>query len=60
VRDKRAGGAFGKHIVFDIYKRNGFVFTEIVPDVQRKTLQAIICGHVSLDWIKHFGWLARL
>lgn len=57
VRGKRGRGAFGKHIVFGIYKRNGFVFTEIVPDVQRKTLQAIIRGRVSLDSIIHSdGW----
>ena len=53
VRGKRGRGAFGKHIVFGIYKRNGFVFTEIVPDVQRKTLQAVIRGRVSLDSIIH-------
>jgi len=57
VRGKRGRGAFGKHIVFGIYKRNGFVFTEIVPDVQRKTLQAIIRGRVSLDpVIDSDGW----
>jgi hypothetical protein len=33
------------------------VFTEIVPDVQRKTLQAVIRGWVSLDSIVHSdGW----
>ncbi|MDQ6786035.1 MAG: IS1595 family transposase [Acidobacteriota bacterium] len=57
VRGKRGRGAFGKHIVFGIYKRNGFVFTEIVPDVQRKTLQSVIRGRVSLDSIIHSdGW----
>ncbi len=57
VRGKRGRGASGKHIVFGIYKRNGFVFTEIVPDVQKKTLQAIIRGRVSLDSIIHSdGW----
>jgi hypothetical protein len=48
VRGKRGRGASGKTIVFGIYKRNGFVFTEIVPDVQKKTLQAVIRGRVSL------------
>jgi transposase len=57
VRGKRGRGAFGKHIVFGIYKRDGFVFTEIVPDVQRKTLQKIIRGRVSLDSVIHSdGW----
>jgi hypothetical protein len=35
-------------IVFGIYKCNGFVFTEIVTDVQKKKLQAVIRGRVSL------------
>ncbi len=57
VKGKRGRGASGKHIVFGIYKRNGFVFTEIVPDVQKKTLQAIIRGRVSLNSIIHSdGW----
>jgi transposase-like protein len=57
VRGRRGRGAFGKHIVFGIYKRNGFVFTEIVPDVQRKTLQSVIRGRVSLDSVIHSdGW----
>ena len=39
------------------YFANGFVFTEIVPDVQKKTLQAIIRGRVSLDSVVHSdGW----
>ena len=57
VRGKRGRGASGKHIVFGIYKRNGSVFTEIVPNVQKKTLQAVIRGRVSLDSIIHSdGW----
>jgi len=53
VKGKRGRGAGGKTIVFGIYKRNGKVFTEIVPDVQRKTLQAIIRGHVSVETVIH-------
>lgn len=57
VRGKRGRGAAGKHIVFGIYKRNGCVFTEIVPDCQKKTLQAVIRGRVSLDSVIHSdGW----
>ena len=57
VRGKRGRGASGKTIVFGIYKRNGKVFTEIVPDVQRKTLQAIIRGRVSIETVIHSdGW----
>jgi transposase-like protein len=50
VRRKRGRGVGGKTIVFGIYNRNGCVFTEIIPDVQKKTLQNIIRGKVSLDF----------
>ncbi len=53
VKGKRGRGAGGKTIVFGIYKRNGKVFTEIVSNVQRKTLQAIIRGRVSIETIIH-------
>jgi transposase-like protein len=53
VKGKRGRGAAGKTIVFGIYKRNGKVFTEIVPNVQKKTLQAIIRGHVGIETIIH-------
>jgi len=57
VRGKRGRGASGKTIVFGIYKRNGSVYTEIVPNVQQKTLQNIIRGKVSLDSVIHSdGW----
>lgn len=47
VRGKRGRGAYGKTIVFGIYKRNGKVYTEIVPNCSRRTLYAIIKGKVS-------------
>ena len=53
VKGKRGRGAGGKTIVFGVYKRNGKVFTEIVPDVQRKTLQAIIRGRVGIETVIH-------
>ncbi len=57
VRGKRGRGAGSKTIVFGIYKRNGKVYTEIVPNVQKKTLQNIIRGRVSLDSVIHSdGW----
>jgi transposase-like protein len=48
-KGKRGRGAENKHIVFGIYKRNGKVYTEIVKNVQAKTLQRIIKGKVNLD-----------
>ncbi|WP_130803015.1 IS1595 family transposase [Acinetobacter ihumii] len=57
VRGKRGRGAYGKTIVFGLLKRNGKVYTEIVPDCSRTTLQAIIRGHVDLGTIIHSdGW----
>ena len=53
VKGKRGRGAYGKTIVFGIYKRNGKVYTEIVPDCSRATLQAIIKGKVAKDSIIH-------
>src|SRR5438270_6143008 len=57
VRGKRGRGASGKTIVFGIFKRNGCVYTEIVPDCKKATLQAIIRGRVSLGAvINSDGW----
>ena len=57
IRGKRGRGAGSKQIVFGIYKRNGKVYTEIVPNAARKTLQNIIRGRVSLDSVIHSdGW----
>lgn len=53
VKGKRGRGALGKTIVFGIYKRNGKVYTRIVPDVSRASLQAVIKGKVTLDSIIH-------
>lgn len=59
IRGKRGRGAGGKTIVFGIFKRNGHVYTEIVPDVRKRTLLAVIRGHVSLDSVIHTdGWRA--
>lgn len=57
VKGKRGRGAGGKTPVFGIYKRNGHVYTEIVPDCAKATLQAIIRGKVALDSvINSDGW----
>ena len=47
VRGKRGRGAYGKTIVFGRLKRQGKVYTEIVPDCSKATLQGIIRGHVE-------------
>lgn len=57
VRGKRGRGESGKTIVFGLLKRDGKVYTEIVPDCKKATLQAIICGRVSIEAIIHSdGW----
>ena len=54
---RRGRGASGKAIVFGIFKRNGSVYTEIVPDGKRDTLQAIIRGRVLPEAVMHSdGW----
>jgi transposase-like protein len=57
VRGKRGRGAYGKTIVFGLLKRHGKVYTEIVPDCSRATLQGIIRGRVEPDTVIHSdGW----
>ncbi|MDE2419555.1 MAG: IS1595 family transposase [Gammaproteobacteria bacterium] len=57
VRGKRGRGAYGKTIVFGLLKRQGKVYTEIVPDCSKTTLQGIIRGHVDLGTVIHSdGW----
>lgn len=53
VRGKRGRGALGKTIVFGIYKRNGKVYTEVVPDVRKVTLLQIVKGKVAKESIIH-------
>lgn len=57
VRGKRGRGAYGKTIVFGLLKRQGKVYTEIVPDCSKQTLQGIIRGHVDPGSVIHSdGW----
>ena len=57
IRGKQGRGAGSKTIVFGLFKRNGWVYTEIVPDAKKRTLQRVIRGKVSLDSVIHSdGW----
>ena len=57
VKGKRGRGAFGKSIVFGLFKRHGKVYTEIVPDCSKETLQGIIRGKVALESVIYSdGW----
>ena len=57
VRGRRGRGAHGKTIVFGLFKRHGNVYTEIVPDCSKATLQGIIRGRVDIgSVINSDGW----
>jgi transposase-like protein len=53
VRGKRGRGARGKTIVFGIYKRNGSVYTEIIPNCTKASIQGIVRGRVELSSTIH-------
>ena len=53
-------GAYGKTVVFGIFERQGHVYTEIVPDCSKPTLQGIIRGRVDPRTRHQLRWLARL
>ena len=57
IKGKRGRGAYGKTIVFGVFQRNGHVYTEIVPNCSKATLQAVIRGKVALQSIIYSdGW----
>jgi len=57
TKGKRGRGAGGKTIVFGLFKRNGKVYTRIVPNCSRATLQAVIRGKVDFESTIHSdGW----
>ena len=57
VKGVRGRGAQGKTIVFGLIKRQGRVYTEIVPDCSRATLQGIILGRIDPESVIHSdGW----
>ena len=57
IRGRRGRGAGSKTIVFGIFKRNGTVYTEIVPDCAKSTLQKVIRGRVEPNSVIHSdGW----
>ncbi|MBO0356720.1 IS1595 family transposase [Hymenobacter sp. BT186] len=57
VRGKRGRGAGGKTIVFGLGKQDGQVYTEIVLNCQKETLQAIIRGKTDVAaMVNTDGW----
>jgi transposase-like protein len=54
---KLKGRSTNKQPVFGIYERKGRVYTEIVPDCKKATLQAIIRGKADITSVIHSdGW----
>jgi transposase len=51
IKGKRGRGAYGKTIVFGIFQRNGHVYTEIVANCSKATLEEVIRGRVELKSI---------
>ena len=57
IRGKRGRGAGGKTIVFGILKRGDKVYTEIVPNASKATLQKVIRGRVGIESVINTdGW----
>ena len=53
----KRGRGTSKQPVFGIFERNGRVYTEIIPDCKKRTLQAVILGKVDKDTIIYSdGW----
>jgi transposase-like protein len=53
VKGKRGRGARGKTIVFGLLKREGKIYTQIVPDCSASTLQRIILGKADINSVIH-------
>ncbi len=66
IKGKRGRWAWGKTIVFWILKRDGKVYTEIIPDAKAKSLIPIIRGkidpwsEINTDGWKAYDWLVDL
>ena len=53
----KRGRGTRKQPVFGIFQRNGRVYTEIIPDCKKETLQGVILGKVSIESVIHTdGW----
>ena len=51
VKGKRGRGAYGKNVVFGIFKRNGSVYTEIVPNCSKATLNSTMDANIVFQII---------
>ena len=54
---RKRGRGTSKKPVFGVFERDGRVYTEIIPDCKKATLQAVIKGKVALDSVIYSdGW----
>ncbi len=57
IKGLRGRGASGKLPVFGLLKRQGKVYTEVIDDCLKATLQAVIRGKVDIESVIHSdGW----
>lgn len=57
IKGLRGRGASGKRPVFGLLKRQGKVYTEVIDDCSKATIQAIIRGKIDPESIIHSdGW----
>jgi len=53
----KRGRGTQKQPVFGIFERDGEVFTELIPDCKKKTLQGLILGRISKETVIYSdGW----
>jgi len=53
----KRGRGTRKQPVFGVFKRNGHVYTEIIPNCKKRTMQAIILGKIDVQSILYTdGW----
>ena len=60
VKGRRGRGAYGKTVVFGIFERHGHVYTEIVSDCSKPTLQGHYPRPGGRPHRHQLRWLARL
>lgn len=55
IRGREGSTAGEKAILFGLLKREGRVYTEVIPDTKRAMMQAVIRGKLGIDSVIHSG-----
>lgn len=53
IKEEKSSKPYGGTIVIGIFKRDGKVYTEIVPDYSKAMMYTIMRGKINLDSIRH-------